>query len=570
MSLNEETFLQFWKKPSLWRKFGSILDEEQINFIIKCQHFNGGFSNWPNQNIYLETCYYALICLGLSGNEKFCNLNFKDYIMSHRCTDGGFGDLPGVRKSNLFNTYYAVISLGMVDGLDRIDKERLLSFIISKRRKDGGFSENNNEPSSLLHSFWAIVTLDAINCSNIFNKEKIKEFIISCISPEGFLSNYSNCRKGYIEYTAYAIILNRILDLEIIFPETKIIRLIECLKSDKGYSSYFPNDANNSDTFWAIYIQKILGYYVEPYSFLDSREYSVWNIFLESLIKILVGKKELNAILTKTIEFTFNNEEISQINFINRQFTKSFYNIQFWGYELYKQIPLKTKKQLSDNSSEFGLLLDIDNSVLHINWENLFFNNSILQLKNPIIRKNRSCENVYELHINNILLVFNNLEKSSKDECGVIRQIFINSNIDEINYENFSNECLSTIYQIIHFSGHIMKEKASNNLNLIQVLETLKEINFQGLLTLNTCNVMSDLYRELKKCNFSIIYFDGELNGLTGNEFIKEVYLDAVSSNSISESIQLSKNKLLNTSHFSIDFLFYQYWGNPNLFLTLK
>ena len=76
----------------------------------------------------------------------------------------------------------------------------------------------------------------------------------------------------------------------------------------------------------------------------------------------------------------------------------------------------------------------------------------------------------------------------------------------------------------------------------------------------------TEVLAEWKDASFTILSYFGILNGVTGYEFIKEMYKYMISKNNISEAVRLAKIKLVFSPKY-ISSLWYQLWGNPNLYL---
>jgi geranylgeranyl transferase type-1 subunit beta len=80
------------------------------DWILKCQHPHGGFCGSPN----------------------------------HRYPDAYYGDVEGgesMDPANLPATYFALLALSFVGGLEGMDRRKCLRWITSLQRKDGSFGE---------------------------------------------------------------------------------------------------------------------------------------------------------------------------------------------------------------------------------------------------------------------------------------------------------------------------------------------------------------------------------------------------------------------------------------------
>ena len=564
---------KFWQKPDVWHRYKALLIDDEVDYILSTQNIAGGFANQPLHSSYLETCYYALVSLGLSQYEHLCNDNIKNYILSHICVDGGFGDQPNYPYSNIFNTYYALVSLSMLDSISKIKVERTKKYILDKFRDDGGFSEHEDEPSGILHSLWSILSLDLLNFCHVLNKNKVKRFLLQCKASSGLFSNYPNCKYGYLEYTAYCIIINDVLSLDIQFDKELIIKEIGKRQLTDGISSYYLNDYCYSDTFWAFYIAKSLRADIEiKFSFKDFQEQNVWMIFITLIQRLLCNEQKVVSNEYQTIEISKVDKNYKLQTYDFGKF-KNFDEVRFAGFELFKCLSLNVKSLLKNN--KLGILLDIHEDLLHIFWENTLIGNNVLQLLYPTARTNKCKTDNSYLHLEKFLILYDSSMESCIHEYISVKNILnnilnnINITVDIVSFDKFnlSNFCPSS-YQLIHITGHSDNNEiqfGENHISLIDFFTFIQNHLFAGLIVCNICNESIEFLKCCQNSTFTVINYFGILNGRLGYEFVNEMYKYLLSKNDIAESVRLAKNKLMNGNNFN--YLNYILWGDPNLHL---
>src|SRR5690606_23243656 len=99
------------------------LKEETGKWLQACQLVNGGFTHQPkpeiapnDEVIYTWAAIKALKLLG----KLPANANVKDYLLSLKNCDGGFGNRPGL-PSTPMATFYALDALNTLDSFTSLD-----------------------------------------------------------------------------------------------------------------------------------------------------------------------------------------------------------------------------------------------------------------------------------------------------------------------------------------------------------------------------------------------------------------------------------------------------------------
>jgi len=138
-----------------------------LNFTNACYNINdGGFSSQPDQNATLFATYCGLNLFQILNPEnrpwvRQINLNLtKNFLSNLQNPDGGFRvgndidyllslfgsysmvftNLINTNVSTVESTYWALISLELIDGLDQIHYNNLSQWVRSCQNADGGFS----------------------------------------------------------------------------------------------------------------------------------------------------------------------------------------------------------------------------------------------------------------------------------------------------------------------------------------------------------------------------------------------------------------------------------------------
>jgi len=365
------------------------------------------------------------------------------------------------------------------------------------------------------------------------------------------------------------MILNFILNLDISFNKSKIIKELHKREIRGGYSSHYNQDCNYFDTFWALYLICCFGddREMKPKFKLPPR--SVWQIFLNFIVRLMFHEKPVipNPFTTYDIDISKDNV----LKHFKKNKYKSLKEIEYIGFELYKSLPINVKKTLKKRSTT-GVLFNIQDDILDFPWEALLCGNTMVQFSRPVARKNKSEVKTCYMHSKRCLIVYDENLPSSVYEQKEIKQLLQNNNVSikTMSFSNFSIKKIKNSYQIIHITGHSEKGiffKNKKALKTLSIIDHMIKIKFNGLCICNFCNYQIEFLVKCKNAKFTILNYFGLLEGRIGYEFVKEVYNMLLSKNNIGEAVRVAKAKSLYFTDYIIKFLNYQLWGNPNLYL---
>ncbi|KAJ3333362.1 hypothetical protein HDU76_008987 [Blyttiomyces sp. JEL0837] len=143
---------------------------------------------------------HALDLLGesLTDEEK---LNAIDTLNRCQNPDGGFGGGPG-QIAHLATTYAAVnvvAILGIEEGYNMINREKLIDWVVSLKQPDGSFQMHEGGEVDVRGSYCAMSTTHLLNLSTPTLHSNVAEFIASCQTYEGGLG----CTPGNEAHGGY-------------------------------------------------------------------------------------------------------------------------------------------------------------------------------------------------------------------------------------------------------------------------------------------------------------------------------------------------------------------------------
>ncbi|MDI1493303.1 MAG: Rab geranylgeranyltransferase [Ramalina farinacea] len=210
-----------------------------IDFVLSCQHENGGFGAAPGHDphmlytvsaIQILATVHALDALeadGRGGKEKvvqyiaglqshstgsFAGDEWGEYdtrflygafnalsllrslhavdvakAVSHieACAnfDGGYGISPGA-ESHSGQIFTCVGALAIAGRLDLVDKDRLGAWLSERQLSDGGLNGRPEKLEDVCYSWWVLSSLSMINRLHWIDGEKLTKFILNCQDQE--------------------------------------------------------------------------------------------------------------------------------------------------------------------------------------------------------------------------------------------------------------------------------------------------------------------------------------------------------------------------------------------------
>ncbi|RDW64742.1 hypothetical protein BP6252_10393 [Coleophoma cylindrospora] len=208
--------------------------EETINFVLSCQHENGGFGAAPGHDAHMlytvsavqilamidaldelerrgkgralvgsyiaglqntrtgtfagdefgeedtRFLYGALNALSLLHMMDAVNVNKAvDYIVSCANFDGGYGVSPGA-ESHSGQIFTCLAALSIAKRIDLVDVDKLGRWLSERQVECGGLNGRPEKAEDVCYSWWVASSLAMIGRLHWIDGEKLKEFILRC------------------------------------------------------------------------------------------------------------------------------------------------------------------------------------------------------------------------------------------------------------------------------------------------------------------------------------------------------------------------------------------------------
>ncbi|HEY1066469.1 MAG TPA: prenyltransferase/squalene oxidase repeat-containing protein [Pirellulales bacterium] len=138
------------------------------------------------------------------------------FVKGRQRDDGGFVEIPQMRRSGTNPTSAAIALLRILDRLDETTAQDAIEYLVERQDTDGGLTANTQIfASDVLSTFTGLLTLADLGAARRIKLPAVRRFVESNASPDGAFLAMSLDPVGDVEYTFYALgSLALVADLE--------------------------------------------------------------------------------------------------------------------------------------------------------------------------------------------------------------------------------------------------------------------------------------------------------------------------------------------------------------------
>jgi geranylgeranyl transferase type-2 subunit beta len=185
--------------PDPWRR-------NVLALLESCRASDEGYAKTPGGRTgSVYHTFLVCLCHELLTEPIPCPDKLVAFIASRRREDGGYVEIPPMKRSGTNPTAAAIGVLRMLDRLDGGAARNAANFFQSVQSPDGGFQGNTRVPvGDLLSTFTAAWTLQELQTGG-FDAGKCLAFARSCEMPEGGFRGALWDDRADVEYTFYGL-----------------------------------------------------------------------------------------------------------------------------------------------------------------------------------------------------------------------------------------------------------------------------------------------------------------------------------------------------------------------------
>ena len=159
-----------------------------LEYIKNLQQPDGSFAGDEYGEIDTRFSYCALSALSLLNNLKVVNVDKAvEFVLKCHNYDGGFGSCIG-SESHGGQIFTCVGTLAIADKLDLLSEEQIkvLAWWLSERQlPNGGLNGRPEKKEDVCYSWWNLSSLEMIGKLDWINKDQLRAFILKCQAPNG-------------------------------------------------------------------------------------------------------------------------------------------------------------------------------------------------------------------------------------------------------------------------------------------------------------------------------------------------------------------------------------------------
>jgi geranylgeranyl transferase type-2 subunit beta len=158
--------------------------------VKRLQLEDGSFSGDKWGEIDTRFSYCALNCLTLLGlSDSVVSEKAVEFVLKCQNFDGGFGVVPRA-ESHGGQIFCCVGVLAMTNSLDKIDIDQLCWWLCERQvRENGGLNGRPEKLADVCYSWWILSSLCMCDRLDWINKDALKQFILNCQDDQGGISD---------------------------------------------------------------------------------------------------------------------------------------------------------------------------------------------------------------------------------------------------------------------------------------------------------------------------------------------------------------------------------------------
>jgi len=150
--------------------------------------------------------FLVVLCQQLIGKETADRQRMIGFVRSRQRDDGGFVEINAARRGGTNPTAAAVALLLILEGMTDDVRERTLDFLVEMQNDEGGLTANGRIPfADLLSTFTGCLTLADLNALDEIDRRRALAYVRSLELPTGGFRGATPDPATDVEYTFYGL-----------------------------------------------------------------------------------------------------------------------------------------------------------------------------------------------------------------------------------------------------------------------------------------------------------------------------------------------------------------------------
>lgn len=168
---------------------------------------DGGYAKGPDgQKSSTYHSFLVLLCHELIEVPTPAPERIIEFVLSQQRDDGGFVEIEPMRRSGTNPTAAAVGALRILDGTPSHLAQDVADFLAEMQMEDGGIRANTRIPiADLLSTFTGLLTLESLGFKEVVDLEDLKRYVESLDDENGGFYGAEWDQGRDVEYTFYGL-----------------------------------------------------------------------------------------------------------------------------------------------------------------------------------------------------------------------------------------------------------------------------------------------------------------------------------------------------------------------------
>lgn len=218
----------------------------------------GGFGFRPSSTARVKYTYFGIRALRSLNDPVAYASGITQFILNSQNIDGGFGEQPTSSISYLTHTYWSIVGLQLLDGLenDKLNREGLLNWLFYLKKPDGTYSNYPGFNSSLSSTFRAVMIERMLGEDGVYD-ETLNVTLRDYMVPSGGYVPTQDRIIPTMEATFYGVSLALMLGQDI--DKELIQNFVFSLQNDDGGFGLRPGFSSRVESsYYALLLLRLL------------------------------------------------------------------------------------------------------------------------------------------------------------------------------------------------------------------------------------------------------------------------------------------------------------------------
>lgn len=170
--------------------FSKTFDLElHVKYLIGLKNKKEDFESCMIEHMRLSGMYWGVGAMALLGREEEMNPSeVVEWVLQCQHPDGGFSGNVG-HDRHLLYTLHALLILSMLNALDRVEKDKAAQFVASLQQEDGSFGGDEWLEIDTKFTYCALSALSILGRLDLVDVPKAMAYIDTCRNFDGGFGN---------------------------------------------------------------------------------------------------------------------------------------------------------------------------------------------------------------------------------------------------------------------------------------------------------------------------------------------------------------------------------------------